>query len=178
MDKQEVINKQALIDELMKIPGVGSNSDALKTIKRFPSYKPQKVKVPKCVGELLDYYRNSTDVELWALLITFKDWYYRKDKAGKDENAIDWLVKHPEKYMRAWLDGYEVDEEPLYTVTINLDLNYHLAIDEGDGDDEISTTLTTGHDVLGYRYFLTEKEIKSADENLWPFAVPVEKVEV
>ncbi len=68
----------------------------------------------------------------------------------------------------------EIEKEPLYTVTINIDLNYYLALDEVDGDDEISTTLTTGHDVLGYRYFLTEKEIKSADENLWPFAVPVD----
>lgn len=74
------------------------------------------VKVPKCVGELLDYYRNSTDVDLLALLITFKNWYCRKDKAGENENAIDWLVKHPEKYMRAWLDGYEVEEEPKWIV--------------------------------------------------------------
>lgn len=77
------------------------------------------VKVPKFVGELLDYYRNSTDVDLLALLITFKDWYCRKDKAGENENAIDWLVKHPEKYMRAWLDGYEVEEEPKWVVKIN-----------------------------------------------------------
>lgn len=76
------------------------------------------VKVPKFVGELLDYYRNSTDVDLLALLITFKNWYCRKDKAGENENAIDWLVKHPEKYMRAWLDGYEVEEEPKYRVNI------------------------------------------------------------
>lgn len=80
--------------------------------------EPQKVKVPKCVGELLDYYRNSTDVDLLALLITFKDWYCRKDKAGENENAIDWLVKHPEKYMRAWLDGYEVEEEPKWVVRV------------------------------------------------------------
>lgn len=78
-----------------------------------------KVKVPKCVGELLDYYRNSTDVDLLALLITFKDWYCRKDKAGENENAIDWLVKHPEKYMRAWLDGYEVEEEPKWVVKVD-----------------------------------------------------------
>ncbi|MGH1636781.1 DUF1642 domain-containing protein [Enterococcus avium] len=80
--------------------------------------EPQKVKVPKCVGELLDYYRNSTDVDLLALLITFKNWYCRKDKAGENENAIDWLVKHPEKYMRAWLDGYEVEEEPKWVVKV------------------------------------------------------------
>lgn len=69
----------------------------------------------------------------------------------------------------------EVEKEPLYTVTINLDRKYHLVVDKVDGNDEISTTLTTTHGVLGYRYFLTEKEIKLADENLWPFAVPVEE---
>ncbi|HCR4474683.1 TPA: DUF1642 domain-containing protein, partial [Enterococcus faecium] len=108
MNKKVLIDKQALIDELMKIPGVGSNSDALETIKRFPSYEPQKPVVPKFVAELLDYYRQSTDVDLLALLITFHDWYYRKTKDGEHEEAIDWLVDHPEIYMRAWLFGYEL----------------------------------------------------------------------
>ncbi|MEQ7016831.1 DUF1642 domain-containing protein [Enterococcus avium] len=76
------------------------------------------VKVPKFVGELLDYYRNSTDVDLLALLICFKDWYFRKDKLSENEEAIDWLVRHPEKFMKAWLDGYEVEEEPKYRVNI------------------------------------------------------------
>lgn len=74
------------------------------------------VKVPKFVGELLDYYRNSTDVDLLALLICFKDWYFRKDKLSENEEAIDWLVRHPEKFMKAWLDGYEVEEEPKFVV--------------------------------------------------------------
>lgn len=72
-------------------------------------------------------------------------------------------------------DGYEVEKEPLYTVTISLDRKYYLATDENECDG-ISPTLTTSSDVLGYRYYLTEKEIKSADENLWKIAVPVEKV--
>ncbi|WP_270501071.1 DUF1642 domain-containing protein [Enterococcus avium] len=76
------------------------------------------VKVPKFVGELLDYYRNSTDVDLLALLICFKGWYFRKDKLSENEEAIDWLVRHPEKFMKAWLDGYEVEEEPKYRVNI------------------------------------------------------------
>ncbi|EOT45715.1 DUF1642 domain-containing protein [Enterococcus avium] len=76
------------------------------------------VKVPKFVGELLDYYRNSTDVDLLALLICFKDWYFRKDKLSENEEAIDWLVRHPEKFMKAWLDGYEVEEEPKWVVKI------------------------------------------------------------
>ena len=76
------------------------------------------VKVPKFVGELLDYYRNSTDVDLLALLICFKGWYFRKDKLNENEEAIDWLVKHPEKFMKAWIDGYEVEEEPKWVVKV------------------------------------------------------------
>ncbi|PNE45677.1 DUF1642 domain-containing protein [Enterococcus avium] len=76
------------------------------------------VKVPKFVGELLDYYRNSTDVDLLALLICFKNWYFRKDKLSENEEAIDWLVRHPEKFMKAWLDGYEVDEERKWVVKV------------------------------------------------------------
>ncbi|MDT2517117.1 DUF1642 domain-containing protein, partial [Enterococcus avium] len=47
-----------------------------------------------------------------------KDWYFRKDKLSENEEAIDWLVRHPEKFMKAWLDGYEVEEEPKYRVNI------------------------------------------------------------
>jgi len=95
-------------------------------------------------------------------------WLYDNDTA---ENDRRYLIA-----VQAFVTGeYEVEKEPLYTVTINLDRKYHLVVDEGDGNDEISTTLTTSHGVLGYRYFLTEKEIKSADENLWKIAVPVEE---
>lgn len=130
------------------------------------------VKVPKFVGELLDYYRNSTDVDLLALLITFKDWYCRKDKAGENENAIDWLVKHPEKYMRAWLDGYEVEEEPKYRVLFPCDkrkTGHQFSYLMEDGIQCYCSNLETIPE-------LTESTIKSIDERYWPFAVPVEKV--
>ena len=108
-----------------------------------------------------------------SLAISFKPW----NLYGVDYSKADrWIEDNQETFARAWLDGYEVEKEPLYTVTINLDLKYHLVVDEGDGNDEIITTLTTTDGVFGYRYFLTEKEIKSADENLWKFAVPVEEV--
>lgn len=135
--------------------------------------EPQKVTVPECVAEYIEAHRK------WGPEIFIGDWLADNDAVYK------WLYNNSEKEnnrrfliaVKAFVEGYEVEKEPLYTVTINLDLKYHLAVDEGD-DDEISTTLTTSHDVLGYRYFLTEKEIKSADENLWPFAEPVEQVEV
>lgn len=103
--------------------------------------------------------------------------YNAINDAGSEFRSWMKIGFNSNRFARAFMSmDYEVEKEPLYTVTINLDRKYHLVVDEVDGNDEISTTLTTTHGVLGYRYFLTEKEIKSADENLWPFAVPVEEV--
>lgn len=129
----------------------------------------QKPVVPKFVAEWIEYAKKKGD----SLAISFKPW----NLYGVEYSKVDrWIEDNQETFARAWLDGYEVEKEPLYTVTINLDLKYHLVVDEGDGNDEIITTLTTTDGVFGYRYFLTEKEIKSADENLWKIAVPVEEV--
>ncbi|MDT2635563.1 DUF1642 domain-containing protein [Enterococcus dongliensis] len=87
--------------------------------------EPRKVKVPAFVAELLDYYRNSTDVDLLALLICFKNWYFRKDKTSEYEEAINWLVTHPEQFMKAWLDGYEVEKEQKQWVVNEGDLVIH-----------------------------------------------------
>ena len=120
MNKQEVINEIEKIDyqnlkynspERMLFEQKQLIIDIIDKLDEL-----QKVKVPECVGELLDYYRKSADVDLLALLICFKDWYFRNDKTSESEEAIDWLVKHPEKYMKAWIDGYEVDEEPKWVV--------------------------------------------------------------
>lgn len=130
------------------------------------------VKVPKFVGELLDYYRNSTDVDLLALLICFKDWYFRNDKTSENEEAIDWLVKHPEKFMKAWLGGYEVEEEPKYRVLFPCDkrkTGHQFSYLMKDGRQCYCSDLETIPE-------LTESTIKSIDERYWPFAVPVEKV--
>lgn len=132
--------------------------------------EPQKSVVPKFVAEWIEYAKKKGD----SLAISFKPWNLYGVEYSKTDR---WIEDNQETFARAWLDGYEVEKEPLYTVTINLDRKYHLVVDEGDGNDEISTTLTTSHGVLGYRYFLTEKEIKSADENLWLIAVPVEEEE-
>lgn len=102
-----------------KIEGLSEAKKLLEEVKKLD--EPQKPVVPGFVAELLDYYRQSPYVDLLALLITFKDWYYSTYSIAKDgdhEEAIDWLVKHPEIYMRAWLFGYEVEKESLYCVKI------------------------------------------------------------
>ncbi|WP_142653862.1 DUF1642 domain-containing protein [Enterococcus faecium] len=149
--------------------------------------EPKKLVIPQLVAGWLE---KSTDpftkAEKIAYLIKSKDgdsyyfcdWFVRDGIVTQEqgEELLAWVTRQSYETLLSLYNGYEVEKEPLYEVTINLDRKYHLVVDEGDGNDEISTTLTTSHGLLGYRYFLTEKEIKSADENLWKFAVPVEEV--
>ncbi|MBX4255588.1 DUF1642 domain-containing protein [Enterococcus lactis] len=113
MNKKVLIDKQALIDELMKIPGVGSNSDALKTIKRFPSYEPHKPVVPKFVAEWFEDNKDDLEFAIWELCVDS----YGSDKQG----MLNW-IRQPENNSIETLirmkDGYEVEKEPLYRVKI------------------------------------------------------------
>ncbi|MCC9079588.1 DUF1642 domain-containing protein [Enterococcus faecium] len=136
--------------------------------------EPQKPVVPKFVAEWFEDNKHALDLAIFTKIRELDGKRYPHETDF--ENWLDNAENNPIENLIRMIDGYEVEKEPLYTVTINLDRKYHLVVDEGDGNDEISTTLTTSHGVLGYRYFLTEKEIKSADENLWLFAVPVEEV--
>ncbi|EAD4911648.1 DUF1642 domain-containing protein [Listeria monocytogenes] len=88
----------------------------------------------------------------------------------------DWLSSedsNQELLMRAWLDGYEVEKEPLY---------YIKAIDSYYGYVNLNLktgtyTMSTNGEFDGYKTKFTESEIKNIDTRYWSFAVPVEEVE-
>ena len=123
MNKKVLIDKQALIDELMKIPGVGSNSDALETIKRFPSYETQKPVVPKCAEQWIEGHCAPSDVVNLFIEVTcatdsdgFIDskWRWSTD-------FYEWLANDADTLYilcDALRYGYEVEKEPLYRVKI------------------------------------------------------------
>lgn len=176
MRKQEAINQLESLKMIGKDERAHCYNEAIKAgilvIKKLD--EQQKPVVPGFVSELLDYYRQSPDVDLLALLITFKDWYYSTAKDGDHEEAIDWLVKHPEIYMRAWLFGYEVEKETLYEVIIG---DLYLIKKFNNRNDFYFDTNCSLCAWEKSAYQLTEAEIKAIDERFWPFAVPVEEVE-
>ncbi|EPH98154.1 hypothetical protein D920_01712 [Enterococcus faecalis 13-SD-W-01] len=112
MNKKVLIDKQALIDELLKIPGVGSNSDALETIKRFPSYEPQKPVVPKFVAEWFE--ENKDDLE--QNLFNVSTQVYEKGAKNDFEKWFLSLNEKPYETLIRMKDGYEVEKDPLYYV--------------------------------------------------------------
>ncbi|WP_143115646.1 DUF1642 domain-containing protein [Enterococcus durans] len=151
--------------------------------------EPQKHVMPKFFDKWAKQVLEKRDKFYAIFLIARAGWGYGVDyeldngrSPSGTKELLNWIVENEgddypnkKKATEALLYGYEVEKEPLYTVTLSLDLKYYLVID-GYECDGISPTLTTSSDVLGYRYYLTEKEIKSADNNLWAFAVPVEEV--
>lgn len=133
--------------------------------------EPAKVVVPKFVAE----------------------WIEEKKKSGIDlhksmtyEVKVDvfkYIMDNSETYARAWLDGYEVEQERLYTVEIPNTNDDSLTVLEFISDSCIVLTQMESFpdnwkemDI----YQLTESEIKQDFEWAWDagFAEPVEVEEV
>ena len=67
-----------------------------------------KVKVPQCVAEIIEYYKGQNATLYDAL---------REKNFNKQYN--EWLMNEQDAYnkvARAWLDGYEVEKEKRYRV--------------------------------------------------------------
>ena len=77
-------------------------------------YEPQKVKVPACVAEYIEAHRK------WGPEIFIGDWLADNDAVYK------WLYNNSEKEnnrrfliaVKAFVEGYEVEEEPKWVVKI------------------------------------------------------------
>ena len=68
---------------------------------------PKKVVVPKFVAEWIEELKKSHSNLAWVWQV------YPNEPKVKN-----WLESNTEKFMRAWLDGYAVEQEKLYTVEI------------------------------------------------------------
>ncbi|EPI05552.1 hypothetical protein D920_00095 [Enterococcus faecalis 13-SD-W-01] len=176
----ELIDKEALITKLLTLPGVGSNSDALEVIKRFPSYELQQPVVPTCAESWLEQAQYSTDViDLFSEVeyATDSDGFISKHWRWSPE-FYDWLCDDADTlYLLcdALRYGYEVEKEPLYYVKLPVAYFNHWDLEAylmKDGRGNITIADNDDFDDMKF----TESEIKAHDERYWPFAVPVEEV--
>ncbi|MCE6986859.1 DUF1642 domain-containing protein [Streptococcus suis] len=108
------MNKQEAINELKKYK-VGFGEAAAVRFDRIVSvinqiHEPQKVVVPKFVAEWLKEYRYAN-----TLLKVLN--------AAENERIVpsavnDWILDNQRDFVIAWLDGYDIEQERLYTVEI------------------------------------------------------------
>ena len=178
MNKQEAIEKvkehgdfySNAFGGTVKMGPVGPIIDIIEQID-----EPQKPVVPKFVAEWVGYCKFNRLTLLGAFdpvselgvgLVTSLTEELRKGK--------DWAQRNQETFARAWLDGYEVEQEKLYTVEIpNPNLNAHVVLQKtGDG----LVLVTVGN--TGWAEWesskLTEAEIKQDFDFLWKWAKEVE----
>ena len=126
----------------------------------------QKPVVPKFVAEWIEYAKKKGN----SLAISFKPW----NLYGVEYSKADrWIEDNQETFARAWIDGYEVEKEPLYEVIIG---DLYLIKKFNNRNDFYFDTSCSLCAWEKSAYQLTEAEIKAIDERYWPFAVPVEKV--
>ena len=73
--------------------------------------EPKKPVVPKFVAEWIEYAKKKGD----SLAISFKPW----NLYGVEYSKADrWIEDNQETFARAWIDGYEVEKEPMYSVKL------------------------------------------------------------
>lgn len=93
--------------------------------------EPQKPVVPCSVGSLIEFYREK-GVTLKHILNCFNEW---ADTDNEHTDEVNWIVSNPETFMHAWLDGYEVEKEPLYIMPVpHVSFPVHYCVE----DDHIS----------------------------------------
>ena len=123
-----------------------------------------KVVIPSFVAEWIE--------EVKALTRNFK-LEYLFDTTEMPDDVYDWLDEHggdTDILAKAWLDGFEVEKEKLYTVRL---ANGSILIK----DPEFNTfqlCIAPKEQIEGYEYKLTQFEIESVDPRLMQFAVVVE----
>ncbi|EAD1067718.1 TPA: DUF1642 domain-containing protein [Listeria monocytogenes] len=145
------------------------------------------VVVPQLVGDFLENHSKEDGHTLHDLLCDLLT-----SRASLDENVYDWIMENNnengELLARAWLDGYEVEKEPLYYVRLPLStwnddaaelevINMYVLLNVQS--DETSITGSIINENKEWRTKLTEAEIKGipGGEIYWQFAVLVEEAE-
>lgn len=140
------------------------------------SIKSEVQDIPEDVADLIQYYKESDDVDLQSLLITFSDWYNTERETLSSK--VKWILDNPEKFMRAWLSDYTIKDQVLYFVTLpdNCKAGTTKALvkhDDGTITLESVNILTVGKTEYTQ---LTKEEIESVDKRYMNFAYKVEEV--
>ncbi|MDS5942621.1 DUF1642 domain-containing protein [Streptococcus pneumoniae] len=163
------MNKQELIKKLEERRTITGNFQGYvvwwKDVKEIFEQldEPKPVKVPQFVADWIDYFKKTGDWDLFQAM----DYLF-----GKKE-IREWLEykNNQDLFARAWLDGYEVEEEKRYLVTLK---NRQPLVKSQSG-----STLYFSQDITARNYKGTQKELEEAKFG-WVFDCPgieIEEVE-
>ena len=158
MNKQELIDYcNALKESKGRFINCIDVDRIIDTIKQLD--EPQPVKVPQFVADWITHSKNIGRSLFGAMSIFEENFEIKK--------WMQW-AENQEIFARAWLDGYEVEEEKRYFVKVKATKHYI----SKDGIGKIFFS-------LAYKESFTKKELEDADLD-WVFDCPgieIEEVE-
>lgn len=143
MNKHELIKKYETKGEQLKELPVGAIGDVLKNLRELD--EPEKIQIPQFVADWIEYCK-FTHVNLQHALIV-GDVYFYNYANQKDFSKLKEFLEtenNQATFARAWLDGYEIEEEKEYKVVL---LNYN------DGHLNLVNVRTLGENII----FFTKK---------------------
>lgn len=125
--------------------------------------EPEKPVVPQFVADYIDSERNSCSTFSEAL----SNMYY-------EQKIIDWFYINSETFAKAWLYGYEIEKEKLYTVEIPSHGNPNHFVLHKHVDGEVCIDYYLSDNWRDYKCAqLTEAEIKKDHDWAWKYAEEV-----
>ncbi|EAD5537093.1 TPA: DUF1642 domain-containing protein [Listeria monocytogenes] len=125
------------------------------------------LKVPQFADDWIKHCKQS-EYDL-ACLLDYED-------SDMSAEMYEWLISsadNQELLARAWLDGYEVEQELLYYIKVIDSYFGYINLNLKTG----AHTTSTNEEPVGFKTKFTEQEIKELDERYWQFRVPVEEAE-
>ena len=176
------MNKQKAIEKIEKLKGLTikeknlildiemiPKGDVLEIIEQID--ESEKPVVPQYVADWLEVCKDNLHLSLAHSMNNIV-----MMSNNQPDKTIHWIAKNSETFAKAWLYGYEVEKEKLYTVEIpNPNGFIHLVLCK-DCDGKIFVTTFSG--VECWKTYekckLTESEIKKDFDWAWQFAEEVE----
>lgn len=182
MDRVELINKMHQMQGVRLDVGEGNQTyilkdSAVKLVQdlRVTSSRYEKICIPQYIAEYIEKCKENDDISLFLAI--------RRGCSGSpeyitiDRRVRKWFMTGGdaciEKFARAWVNGYIVEEEPKYYV---IDKEGNILLIRGYDGIEQANNLKIAKSGGG-ALKLTEKEIKDFDPMYWPFRKTVGEVE-
>ena len=162
MTRQEAIEKLSTIGHI----SVSYAEDL------YDSFFPKPI-VPQYVADWIDVCKENLAIGLYTAMNPdfLKQW-------NKSDELICWIKKarNQDIFARAWVDGYEVEEEPRYMVRVKGISGNNSYLNQEDGEDFL---FADSEEFGDFRAKFTRKELEDADFG-WVFdceGVEVKEVE-
>lgn len=127
MNKQELIEKIEDLETLGLISERINKNEVLDLVEQLD--EPQKPVVLQFVADWIEYFKKCSGT-LYGSTAPYS--YYGRaitdDFEGDVTEVLGWIRDNSEVYARAWLDGYEAEEEKRYLVKIKGNIKENMLV--------------------------------------------------